>query len=523
MHIKSRYKIEWLVTAVAAFFILQCGRMNESSGMKGEWVSCCSDSVCIDVFVPDVSWSKALAIWPLTTHEPFEHGEELSQIVTQYIYNQLVSLKDIRVMAPYYLNMEYLQNNHIDYLLKGEVRESESRIMVTLRLFDVARDTNIWAGTYIEERTSLLSIGIRARLGIAGAVGMREQKRKESSNKEPNGEKSLYTLQGDLFRLRQTSGDADKATDAYLKALDLDSSYTPAWIGLAANYLDIHKMRGDDKLNWIHLAQKTLTCAMNGRPDLTDGYVLLGRSFLYLEDWKQAEIQFRQALKLNPNQYFAWRGLANVFFRYGLYEPARSAYQKALLLNPADTTAALGLAVIENGLGNLKEAEDILQEAIIFHPDQPALHAMLGLIYHYQNQPDRAFVSVYRGMASALHSVYPHTVLAILYAKQGSERQALNEVEDYIEPYAVDDCDLAVFVAAVYSLLGKEEQTIEWLEKAVTQGYTRYPWLMKDANFSPMYYHHRFGQFLDSLQSIYENQLFSYQTDTRPEQVHSCY
>ena len=511
MVLKSLYKIEWLITAVAAVLFFQCGRMSDSSGMKGDWMTCRSDSICVDVFVPDVSWSRSMAIWPISSEPVSGREEGMSQLVTQYLYRELMTLKGVRVLAPRYLDMDYLHHDHIDYLLKGEIRESDSRIMVTLRLVDVAGDTNIWAGTYIEDMASLPDIGKKAGYNVARTIGIRKKKGKDSSADELSGEKSLFTVQGDFFRMKRTPDDAAKATEAYLKALETDSLNTAAWIGLASNYLDTYQMRGHDKLIWINLVQKAVSCAMNREPDLADGHVLLGRSFLCLGDWKQAESAFRKALTLNPNQYPAWKGLARVFLHFGLYDPASAAFQKVLLLNPADTTASLGLVMIKTGMGQYKEAEHILLDALKFNPDQSVLNTMLALVYHYQNEPDRAFVSVYRGMASTVHHVYPHAVLAILYAKQGSDKQAINEINEYVEPYAVNDSDLAMSVAAVYSLLGKEDHAMYWLEKAVTLGYTEYPWLIHDEDFSTLFYNHQFGQFLDSLQSVYESQMLSYQ------------
>ena len=112
-----------------------------------------------------------------------------------------------------------------------------------------------------------------------------------------------------------------------------------------------------------------------------------------------------------------------------------------------------------------------------------------------------------------VHQLYPHAVLAMVYAKQGARHDAMNEINRYIKPYADDHGELLFSVAAVYSLLGRQNQAIDWLEKAVASGHTDYIKLAHDSNFSTMQKNNRFIQLLDSLHLIHQNTLRSYSLD----------
>jgi hypothetical protein len=87
----------------------------------------------------------------------------------------------------------------------------------------------------------------------------------------------------------------------------------------------------------------------------------------------------------------------------------------------------------------------------------------------------------------------------MIQASTGKPDAALGEVTLQVEPYAGNDASLCTAVAAVYSLLGRNGLSMQWLEKAVSLGYRDFIWLSNDPNFNGIRKDPRFATLMEKL------------------------
>jgi tetratricopeptide (TPR) repeat protein len=102
--------------------------------------------------------------------------------------------------------------------------------------------------------------------------------------------------------------------------------------------------------NWLAYARLGLVFSKEGRTD-------------------EAISQYRQALKLNPDDADTHYNLANALYRKGLLDEAISEYQENLRLNPGDAGGHNNLGIALFRAGRRQEAIAHFQEALRLKPD----------------------------------------------------------------------------------------------------------------------------------------------------------
>lgn len=174
------------------------------------------------------------------------------------------------------------------------------------------------------------------------------------------------------------------------------------------------------------------------------GYENLGVSYVYMGCWNDALPYFRKALALDP-YYMIYLHLANVHFLEHRYAEAAATLDSALVLerNNYYVWGALGIVYHTWGEEKFPEAEDALRRALALldtelevNPNDPYFRADQAYYFALLGARDRA-----------------QTALARL-----------------------DDSDLRTWetlylVAETYERIGARDHALQWLERALEEGY----------------------------------------------------
>lgn len=137
-----------------------------------------------------------------------------------------------------------------------------------------------------------------------------------SNNFEPE-----VVIQNYLAELYFDSMDYEKAAIAYEEVLkinqqDVEAFVRPVWIQI--EYLE-------DPEKALNIAQSALTLF----PESAMSYNLMGWSYIALEDYKNAEINLKKALKIDPELAAAHQNLGLLYQEMGDTDQALEYYQKA--------------------------------------------------------------------------------------------------------------------------------------------------------------------------------------------------
>lgn len=161
----------------------------------------------------------------------------------------------------------------------------------------------------------------------------------------------------------------DDAVEAYTKAL-----------------LIFPELRGVQRqIGLIHLKRKDYSAAAaafekaSAEDKLTYGLANnIGVSYLALEDFAQAEANFRLAADLNPSYPLAYFNLATLYVRKGEPQKAAEHFRKYLALKPEDMNATQMYAMLLVDLKQWDDAIGLLQRISRSSPDVAPVHFRLA-------------------------------------------------------------------------------------------------------------------------------------------------
>lgn len=278
---------------------------------------------------------------------------------------------------------------------------------------------------------------------IQGLLGMAEKRTLDFADARRDMEAALPALQDDRFHVQvgleliglyTDSGELDKAAAviAQLRKTDPDnpellyaayrtysdlSSEAMISLSLAApdsaqmRQLLAHEEIKEGNTNGA-IAQYRKAIAIN--PDLPGIHFELAELLNTSLDpnvKKNAEQEYRAALKSNPQDEKAECRLAEIASRSGNTQQAFMAYTKAAELQPSDADAKLGLAKTLLEMNQPDKALPLLEQSVQLEPTNPTAHYRLATLYQKMGQTENAKREVdlykqYKGLKEKLRVTY---------------------------------------------------------------------------------------------------------------------
>ena len=156
------------------------------------------------------------------------------------------------------------------------------------------------------------------------------------------------------------------------------------------------------------------------------GYLRAGKTQNAIE-------HLQNALKIAPNFYNAHFELGLQYMKANQQADAEHALARAAELNPrvADPLVALGFLYLYSG--RLQESAEVLNRAVVLDPASARAHYYLGSALFQTGQSARAEKLLRRSLFLDPTNYPVHLALVNLYLKDAKPREALMEVEAYLE------------------------------------------------------------------------------------------
>jgi Tfp pilus assembly protein PilF len=172
----------------------------------------------------------------------------------------------------------------------------------------------------------------------------------------------------------------------------------------------------------------------------------------------------------------------------GKAEAAIAEFQKARDLDPQYLPARLNLAYAYERAGIIDEAISEYQTAIELQPENFFAHNNLGVLYDKRGRYDQAIAAFHRALQSE-----PGNSMALRNLETAKKNKAIVEERDAQIQQAKREAETkqndpraAYKVARLYAAYGKKDQALEWLSKALKQGYRDLEDVRTDAAFKEM-------------------------------------
>ncbi|MCL4179746.1 MAG: tetratricopeptide repeat protein [Verrucomicrobia bacterium] len=167
--------------------------------------------------------------------------------------------------------------------------------------------------------------------------------------------------------------------------------------------------------------------AANGPIDEPGFRIRLGRLLDKQDNLRQAILQYRRAVELEPENRPALIELAELYLRFGLAQSAlqTTAKLRELRATPEEQIQFIRLeAGAQAFLGDTTAAENTLLDALRIHPSAESLMDTLAELYKITDQPDKALQICDRQLALNPRATAALIRKAVIYMKQADYAQA---------------------------------------------------------------------------------------------------
>jgi TolB-like protein/DNA-binding winged helix-turn-helix (wHTH) protein/Tfp pilus assembly protein PilF len=281
---------------------------------------------------------------------------------------------------------QIMRELHVDAVITGDVTESNGVVALSAQMLRSDAEAPVWAGKYQGKLGNLL----RLQDDVAAAIGHQVHATLPAIAsariaKNAAGDSPGYEdyLRGRYFLGKRGDQDLARAETYFDQSIGADSSFAPAYAGLADTYTlevmygEISRTEGSEK------AQATARKALQLDDSLAEAHNALGGvEASYLWDWVGSEREFQRAIQLNPSYAPAHHWYAVFCLApQGRLDEALVEIQRAHELEPLSPIVDTDLGFVYYLRGQFPEAKDALSRALEIDPNFIPAHFRLSQLY----------------------------------------------------------------------------------------------------------------------------------------------
>jgi TolB-like protein/Tfp pilus assembly protein PilF len=344
----------------------------------------------------------SIAVLPFANMSEDPSDEYFSDGLTEELLNALARVPDLKVAART-SSFAYKGENQdlrevgealgVETILEGSVRRAGGRVRVTAQLIDAADGFHVWSSDWDRELTAENVFDIQDE--IAGTVA-----RALASGTAPDAEAlagagtlpagsgrvpaqvrtadletyDLYLLGRQGWASRTPDG-LQEAVGYFEAAIERDSSYVPAWVGLAAAYNALPAWSEYPVQEGGQRSEFAARRALELDPDNAEAlYTLATTLYEYQLAFDEAERLYARAMQLDPDYSSGLTWFGQMRWRQGRFEEALAWTERAVELDPLSLHAVHSNGMVLMSLERWGEALAEFDRALAIQPDfYPAL------------------------------------------------------------------------------------------------------------------------------------------------------
>jgi TolB-like protein/tetratricopeptide (TPR) repeat protein len=385
----------------------------------------------------------------------------------------------------------------VDAVVESSVRHDADTVLISSSLVDVRNDSTLWTREYKGGLRNVLYVQDSVARAIAGALSTVLGADAGAALSNPRtADPRAYDdyVRGRVLLGQRSPVAMASAVQAFQSAIRMDSSFAPAYAGLADAYSLIAPFGARRPREVFPLARAAAERALALDSTLAEAHTSLGIvSMFYDWDWAAAGTHLKRAIALNPS-------LAEGHLFYAWYQLFRGQTDRAL----AEVTKANDLdqlsAVIMTRRGNILQFLGRHDQAIPIYRKALALDSTffglrVELAYSLLRTGQRE--EARRMLPNALHNAsgegaYPAWVLAQL----GDTTAARAKLQDLIDA-AKRGYTSADALAGAYAAIGDSSKTLELLERAADDRAFTFVFLTRYPMFDSLHDNPRFKALVD--------------------------
>lgn len=212
-------------------------------------------------------------------------------------------------------------------------------------------------------------------------------------------------------------------------------------------------------------AEKMLKKVIRMNPEMAKAHKDLGIIYLNKRLFDYAEEEFKEALKLAPNDFEVLFEYANYLYSISKNSEAESFYREALEVEPENVLALTFMALNKLVLNELDEAYSYIKKAVTLESNHEYVLFCTGRILFARKE----FEEAKRYLIKAVENnpdIETQNTLALTYFELGEYQQALNIFKN-IDKKRPKNTSVMMEIAKCYEKLNDNDNALEYLYKVV--------------------------------------------------------
>ena len=291
----------------------------------------------------------SIAVLPLENLTGDTEKEYFVDVATEELIGQLGQISGLRRVISRTTVMKYRETDktlseiarelNVDCVVEGSVQQAGDRVRIQVRLIDaLPEEQNLWGQTYERAMSDVLVMYGEMARAIADKAQIdltADELTRLTSARQVNPESYDAYLKGIPHSNKVTPEGLKIALQYFQLALEIDPSNALAHVGVGGVWAVRHHLGITPRQEAMPLWKAAIDKALELDNTLADAYVVLGSYRCFAEwDWENAEKEFQQALRLNPNLADAHSVYSILLCFMGRTEEALSHIELALELDP---------------------------------------------------------------------------------------------------------------------------------------------------------------------------------------------
>jgi adenylate cyclase len=313
----------------------------------------------------------------------------------------------------------------VSSVLEGSIRRAGNRVRITAQLVDATNGAHLWADRYDRDLTDIFAVQDDVTRRIIDALKVTltpAEKARIAGSGTSNMEAYDCYLRGrEVMAANPKNRERfEQSTKFFIRALELDRSYSQAYAGLSMAYsLDYQNRWSDNPDLSLGLAKHNAEQAIEKNSNDPFARLVASWAAIFEKHLDRAKSEADIALSLNPNYSGAYLILGHIQTLSGQPLEAIPALERAMRLDPAFRSTHLhflGMAYLL--VGKYETAAALLRERLLLTPETDFSRVLLASALGHLGDGDEA-----RRIWKELKEINPKYSFNEHYARQPFQRQ----------------------------------------------------------------------------------------------------
>ncbi len=422
----------------------------------------------------------SIAVLPLKNMSGDAGQEYLADGMTEELIGRLAGIHNLRVISRTTVMRfketklsapEIAKALQVDALVEGSIVQVGTRIRVRAQLIRGGTDEHFWSEAYDRQMVDILSLESEVAQSIAERVrvtisGQEHSMLAAARHVSPDVYENY--LKG-RFRTANSRADLEKSVSYFEAAINKDPTFAPAYVGLASTYVDLGTIMVGAAP--AEMRPKAISAALRASeldPDLAEAHALLADVYQTQWQWKNAEDEYKLALKLKPNDAVAQIAWAGWLACHGRIEEAVDRARFAGELDPLGTKSSVGVGWILFLARQFDESVAVLEHSLSLHPESAETRFYLGFSLIGKAKPEIAITDLEEAVSLSHRGPGSVGLLAAAYGYAGHTDQAIRLVNELKQRQAHGYVQAGAFINP-YLALRDYHEVFLWLDRAYAE------------------------------------------------------